>query len=138
VEYASQYVSIVSLGEAQRLFLDTFSRLSKSVTWFWASGALGLLFLVFQIKKMENAGVILLFVLSSVQYLVYVDSPFSWLTNPNAAQDIFRWYQRYKTNFKLVGIVDMNPSLKATYVWREQIEGYKGQGKNRVWVWERK
>lgn len=72
------------------------------------------------------------------KYLVYVDSPFSWLTHPSAPQDVFRWYQRYKSNFNLVGIIDMNPSRKATYVWRDQIAHYKGQGKNRVWVYERK
>jgi hypothetical protein len=75
---------------------------------------------------------------SQPKFLVYVDSPFSWLKNPGTQDEITRWYQRYKTNFNLVGIIDMNPSRQATYVWRDQIAGYTGQGKNRVWVWERK
>jgi hypothetical protein len=70
--------------------------------------------------------------------LVYVDSPFSWLQHPDAPQEVFRWYERYKSNYQLAGIVDMNPSRQATFVWRDQLKNYTGKGKQRIWIWERR
>lgn len=74
---------------------------------------------------------------SQPKYLIYVDSPFSWLRRSDSQEDIFVWYQHYRENYKLVGLVDMNPSRKATYAWREALNGYSGKGQSRVWVYER-
>ncbi|MFN0176966.1 MAG: ArnT family glycosyltransferase [Saprospiraceae bacterium] len=72
------------------------------------------------------------------KFLIFVNSSLSWTRAENASNHIFDWYGAYKNNYHMVGLIDLNPSGKPTYVWREAISGYKALNKEQVWVFERK
>lgn len=72
------------------------------------------------------------------KFLLFVNSPFSWTKSDASAKDIFNWYDQYRTQYNMVGLVDLNPSGKPTYVWREAMNGYTPKNKAQVWVFERK
>ncbi len=72
------------------------------------------------------------------KFLVFVNSPFSWTKSEASAMDIFTWYDQYRSQYNMVGLVDLNPSGKVTYIWREALNGYTPQHKAQVWVFERK
>ncbi len=75
---------------------------------------------------------------SRPKFLIFVNSPFSWTKSDASAQDIFNWYDQYRSQYNMVGLVDLNPSGKPTYVWREAMNGYTPKNKAQVWVFERK
>jgi len=75
---------------------------------------------------------------SRPKFLVFVNSPFSWTKSDASAKDIFNWYDQYRSQYNMVGLVDLNPSGKPTYVWREALNGYTPKNKAQVWVYERK
>lgn len=72
------------------------------------------------------------------KFLVFVNSPVSWTFSNRSSKGVFDWYQQYQKNYNIVGLVDMNPSGKATYLWREAMNGYAPKNKNQIWVHERK
>ena len=72
------------------------------------------------------------------KFLIFVNSPFSWTKSEASAQDIFNWYDQYRSQYNMVGLVDLNPTGKPTYVWREAMNGYTPKNKAQVWVYERR
>jgi len=72
------------------------------------------------------------------RFLIFVNSSFSWTRAENASNHIFDWYKAYQNNYNMIGLIDLNPSGKPTYVWREAITSYKAINKEQVWVFERK
>jgi len=74
---------------------------------------------------------------SKPKYLVYINSPLSWLRKEYSSNDVFDWFNRYKMKYKLVGIVDITPQQKTRYVWREALATYTEKGQTRISVYER-
>lgn len=73
------------------------------------------------------------------KYLVFVDSPFSWLANQNSNQFILNWFDNYSTtHYNLVGFADMIAPGNTKYVWQEALPYYRVQGQASVSVFERK
>jgi len=72
------------------------------------------------------------------KFMIFVNSPFSWTKSDASAKDIFNWYDQYRSQYNMVGLVDLNPTGKPTYVWREALNGYTPKNKAQVWVYERK
>ena len=73
------------------------------------------------------------------KYLVFVDSPFSWLANQNSNQFILNWFDQYSAaNYNMVGFADMIAPGNTKYVWREALPYYRVQGQASVSVFERK
>ncbi len=73
------------------------------------------------------------------KYLVFVDSPFSWLVRQNSDQSILDWFENYSTaHYNMVGFADMVGPGKTKYVWREALPYYRVQGQASVSVFERK
>jgi 4-amino-4-deoxy-L-arabinose transferase-like glycosyltransferase len=72
------------------------------------------------------------------KFLIFVNSSFSWTRSAQSANDLFDWYDRYRNNYNMVGLIDLNPTGKATYVWREALANYKAINKEQVWVFVRK
>jgi hypothetical protein len=52
------------------------------------------------------------------KYVVQVKMPFSWLQSPQSDKNIFKWFDRYRTeNLKLVGLVKREPTRRTIYRW---------------------
>lgn len=71
------------------------------------------------------------------KFLVYVNSPLSWLRKEHSSGEVFTWFNQYKMQYKLAGIVDITPKQKTRYVWREALAGYTEKGQTRISVYER-
>ncbi|MBL7798140.1 MAG: glycosyltransferase family 39 protein [Saprospiraceae bacterium] len=74
---------------------------------------------------------------SKPKFLVYVNSPLSWLRKEHSSGEVFAWFNQYKMQYKLAGIVDITPKQKTRYVWREALAGYTEKGQTRISVYER-
>lgn len=73
------------------------------------------------------------------KFLIFVDSPFSWLATATSNQFILTWFDNYSTaHYNLVGFADMIAPGKTQYVWREALQYYRVQGQASVSVFERK
>jgi hypothetical protein len=72
------------------------------------------------------------------RFLVFVNSRFSWTRSPKSANDIFDWYERYRSNYNLVGLVDLNATGEPTYAWRDGVDAQAVIKRNQVGVFERK
>ncbi len=72
------------------------------------------------------------------KYLVFCNHPISLLVQPNTDHFIFDWLQHYvDSNYKMIGIADMvYPHSK--YVWKDAVQSYRPQGKEVLYVFERK
>ncbi len=73
------------------------------------------------------------------KYFIFFNHQISLFVQPNTDQYVFEWYNKYITeNYNLIGLVDMVDGYTSTYVWREQLNNYKPQAQNRVYIYERK
>lgn len=73
------------------------------------------------------------------KYFIYYNIPISLLVQPNTDKFIFEWANKYVTeNYNIIGIVDMISGKQANYVWREQLNGYKQQAQEQIYIYERK
>ncbi|MEI6021709.1 MAG: hypothetical protein WCR21_11325, partial [Bacteroidota bacterium] len=73
------------------------------------------------------------------KYFIFFNHQISLFVQPNTDQYVFEWYNKYITeNYNLIGLVDMVDGYTSTYVWREQLNTYKPQAQNRVYIYERK
>jgi hypothetical protein len=77
--------------------------------------------------------------LAKPKYLIYYNIPISLLVQPNTDRYIFDWANKYVTeNYNIIGLVDMIPGQRANYVWREQLNNYKPQAQEQIFIYERK
>ncbi|MEQ1747162.1 MAG: glycosyltransferase family 39 protein [Saprospiraceae bacterium] len=74
---------------------------------------------------------------SKPKFLVYINSPLSWLRKPQSSGAIFEWFNDYKMQYKLAGIVEISPGKRTVYAWREALETHTEKGETRVSVYER-
>lgn len=73
------------------------------------------------------------------RYFVFYNHGISLFVQPNTDKYVFDWANKYLTeNYQLVGVVDMVPGQHATYAWREQLNGFKPQAQEQIYVYERK
>ncbi len=61
------------------------------------------------------------------------------MVQPNTDRYIWEWYDKYIKDYNMIGCVDMiDGYMVANYVWREKLAGYQPQGKNLIYIYERK
>lgn len=64
------------------------------------------------------------------KFLIYVNVRTSWLPRPGSNMMVLEWFEKYKNNYDIVGIVDITSQDKTTYLWNEQTRGYSPQSTN--------
>lgn len=74
---------------------------------------------------------------SKPKFLIYINSPLSWLRKEGSSNNIFDWFNSYKMQYKLAGIVEISPGKKSKYVWREALATHTEKGETRISVYER-
>lgn len=73
------------------------------------------------------------------KFILFYNIPISLLVQPNTDKYVFDWANKYiSENYNLVGMCDMIQGQRATYIWREQLNGYKPQSQEQIYVYERK
>ncbi len=73
------------------------------------------------------------------KYFVFYNHGISLFVQPNTDKYVFDWANKYLTDYyQIVGIVDMVPGVHATYAWREQLNGFKTQAQEQIYIYERK
>ncbi|MCS7037888.1 MAG: hypothetical protein RMJ33_00255 [Saprospiraceae bacterium] len=71
------------------------------------------------------------------RFLVYVNSPLSWLRQDGSPDHIFDWYNTYRLQYHLVQLVEMPPQQSALYRQGDALRNYVPQHQNRIMVYER-
>jgi len=74
---------------------------------------------------------------SKPKFLIYANSPLSWLRKEGSSNNIFDWFNQYKKKYRLAGLVEISPKKKSLYVWREALATHTEKGETRVSVYER-
>jgi hypothetical protein len=73
------------------------------------------------------------------RYIVFYNHSISLMVQANTDRYIWEWYDKYIQNYNIIGVVDMvDGYMSANYVWKEQLNGFKPQGQNVIYVYERK
>ena len=73
------------------------------------------------------------------KYFIFYNHQISLFVQRGSDQSIFNWYNKYVTeNYNLIGLVDMVDGYVSTYVWRDQLKGYKPQSQTNIYIYERK
>ncbi|MBA3663135.1 MAG: glycosyltransferase family 39 protein [Bacteroidetes bacterium] len=73
------------------------------------------------------------------RYIIFYNHPISLMVQAGVDQYIFEWYNKYVTeNYTIIGLVDMIEGYTSTYVWKEQLNTYKPQAQNLIYIFERK
>ncbi|MBI2722706.1 MAG: glycosyltransferase family 39 protein [Bacteroidetes bacterium] len=125
--------NIVAIGSEPQLYFYTKKRCPSRHAYFTA--------LVFGsqhhaqwqrefVKDVEKA---------NPRYVIFYNHPISLMVQPNADKYLFEWFNKFITEgYKVIGIVDMVEGyMLSTYVWHEQLETYKPQGPNIIYIYER-
>jgi hypothetical protein len=61
------------------------------------------------------------------EFIVFADNLLSWARKPDSDPRIFNWWDSYKTNYTLVGLVDIISPTNTVPVWGQQmLERYGG------------
>lgn len=74
------------------------------------------------------------------RYVVFFNHGISLMIQPTADRYILDWFNKYVTdNYNVIGCVDMiDGYISANYAWKEQLAGFKPQGQNVIYIYERK
>lgn len=73
------------------------------------------------------------------RYFIFYNHGISLFVQPNTDKYVFDWANKYLTDcYQIVGVVDMIPGTRATYAWREQLNGFKTQAQEQIYIYERK
>ena len=73
------------------------------------------------------------------RYIIFYNHSISLMVQPNTDRYIWEWYDKYIKDYNMIGCVDMiDGYMVANYVWREKLAGYQPQGKNLIYIYERK
>jgi len=72
------------------------------------------------------------------RFLIFVNTPSSWLFGENYEKYIFGWFERFirSRSYKPVGIVDISAD-KTAYRWGKEIAGYRTRSLSNVIIFER-
>lgn len=54
---------------------------------------------------------------NSPEFVVFVNRDFSWHQEPKSDTTIFNWWDVYKTNYTVVGLIEQNWPYPSQYVW---------------------
>jgi len=68
------------------------------------------------------------------KFLVLVNSTYSWGNSPAAAKIFWEWYQQYVQQYQTVGIVELNSTGDATYVWGDALQSYEVKSASNIWI----
>ncbi len=74
---------------------------------------------------------------SKPEYLIFVKIPFSWLRREDSETILFDWFENYKKNYTVAGIVEIVSARKTKYLWDEQAQNYYPQS-DAIYVLRRK
>lgn len=72
------------------------------------------------------------------RFLVYVNSPLSWLRQEGSPEHIFDWYNAYRLRYQLVQAVELPPKELSQYRQGEALVNYRPQHQNYILVYERR
>jgi hypothetical protein len=73
------------------------------------------------------------------RYIIFYNHSISLMVQPDTDKYIWEWYDKYIRDYNMIGCVDMvDGYMMATYVWKENLATYKPQGKNLIYIYERK
>jgi hypothetical protein len=70
------------------------------------------------------------------EYLIYVNTPISWLRRAESETALFDWFKNYQGNYSMAGIIEIFPGSKTKYLWDEQAQNYSPQS-NAIFVLRR-
>ena len=72
------------------------------------------------------------------EFLIYVNMPFSWLMRPDSEKLIIRWAESYaRRNYRLAGVVDIDPVRGAFYRWGRDAAGYAPRSNSFIYVFRK-
>jgi hypothetical protein len=54
-------------------------------------------------------------------FIIFVNAPMSWFRQPDSDLRILNWWDSYKTNYTLVGLVDITSPTNTVPVWGQQM-----------------
>jgi hypothetical protein len=57
---------------------------------------------------------------NSPEFVVFVNRDFSWHQEPKSDTTIFNWWDDYKTNYTVVGLIDQNWPYPSQYFWGKE------------------
>ncbi|MGZ3920901.1 MAG: ArnT family glycosyltransferase [Bacteroidia bacterium] len=73
------------------------------------------------------------------RYVIFYNHPISLMVQAGVDHYVFDWYNKYVTeNYNMIGLVDMIEGYSSNYVWKEQLNNYKPQAQNLIYIFERK
>ncbi len=67
------------------------------------------------------------------KYLIFINSSFSWGSSSENVQDVMNWYMKIQSEYKMVGVIDQDPTGRGTFIWGDLSSQY--QPKNKAWMW---
>ena len=72
-------------------------------------------------------------------FIVFVNHPFSWNFQRNSDKDLFKWGYSYMVqNYDIMGIADILPGVRPTYVWDQAALTYKPKSEKYMLIFKRK
>ena len=72
------------------------------------------------------------------KFLIFVNINTSWLPRPGSNMMIRDWFEQYKKNYDVVGLVDIVSSDQTIYLWNDQVRGYSPRSQAELTVLQRK
>jgi hypothetical protein len=73
------------------------------------------------------------------RFLVFVNIPTSWLTEPHSDRTIFKWFNEYKEKYYYqVGVIEFITNEQTLYRWNDDAVGYLPRSKFWIAVLQRK
>ena len=73
---------------------------------------------------------------SSPEFVVFVNEDFSWQQKPRSDVTIFKWWDDYKTNYTVVGLIEQNWPQPSQIFWGKDAAAHgqwKGPGMEIYW-----
>jgi hypothetical protein len=60
-------------------------------------------------------------------YLIFVKTPISWLRREDSETTLFDWFENYKKNYTVAGIIEIVSPRETKYFWDAQAQNYYPQ-----------
>lgn len=74
---------------------------------------------------------------ASPSFVVFVNSRLSWLVRPGSERYIFSWFEGYRKDFELVGLVEIFED-RTEYRWEEDLLNHKPEPGNNLQIYRRR